>query len=527
MTTYVGEEHSEFPFSSVAYIVATFPNGKSYRGSGAFVGENDVLTASHVVFSEADGGLAENVRIYPGLDGSNIPIGPYAGDYVNYFEADHNNDGLMTREESQYDLAMIGFETAYGEDTGWFGLEQSHSSGNVNLTGYPGQFDDSTGPRMTNDYGYVNANSLAHVLDYSSVEAFPGHSGGPLWSESDNGPSLAGVVSTGSWAAGVAGQYSTVTDWIEGNDFLIGDNVSPICIDDAATTVSGQEILIDVLANDRDDNGDSLAIDTIGDPSHGIAKITESDKIVFSPDAGFVGKDTFTYSVQDGNGGSDQGRVAVNVDEAEMTYMDQQYAKALAEYCNEIGYDFGRVKAGGWDAKNISEPLDTLGLTFREHLIRFGDRPKIVDNLFELVEFEDAYLQGLTAYVKDIGYEYNGISADEWTCAKLKATIENSFGMTIQKHFQNHARKPAILDKVNEVNDLEEQPAHDLMFADSEGLMRWPAQATSSRESVQKDFTIDINLNSMPVQRFGTFEKVDALMGVATHQLDAGDWFAL
>jgi V8-like Glu-specific endopeptidase len=232
-TTYVGSDHSTYPYSAVTYIESTFPNGETYTGSGAVVGKNDVLTASHLIYSPADGGVAEDIKVYPGRDGSNIPFGSYEWDLVNYFEVDQDGDGFLDREDSEYDLAVVGFDTALGNYTGWFGLDPNAVSGNYNLTGYPGVYADWTGPRMTNDFGSVTEDSYYWVLNYNTIESNPGNSGGPLWYSENGNPYIVGVHSTGGWAVDVYSHYDEITDWIDGNDYLL-DGSSEMAM--AATT---------------------------------------------------------------------------------------------------------------------------------------------------------------------------------------------------------------------------------------------------------------------------------------------------
>lgn len=223
-TTYlVGEEHDTAPYSSIVYITAKFSNGTTYSGSGVVVGKNDILTASHLVYSEEDGGLATRVTVYPGRDGATSPFGSYIANKINYFDYDSNNDGLLTKDESEYDLAVLGFNKAFGNITGWFGLDPHQTSNYYNLSGYPGIYSDSSGPHMTNDYGYATEDDYAAVFNYATLATNPGNSGGPLWYEDGTNamPYVAGIVSTGSWATDVYAQYTTILNWINGNDYLL------------------------------------------------------------------------------------------------------------------------------------------------------------------------------------------------------------------------------------------------------------------------------------------------------------------
>lgn len=94
-----------------------------------------------------------------------------------------------------------------------------------------------------------------------------------------------------------------------------GSNHAPTAANDVAATTSGSAVTIDVLANDADPDGDALAITIDGPPSHGVATVTNG-KIVYTPETGFVGGDSFTYIVSDGKGGTATASVTVTVNDA-------------------------------------------------------------------------------------------------------------------------------------------------------------------------------------------------------------------
>ncbi len=89
-------------------------------------------------------------------------------------------------------------------------------------------------------------------------------------------------------------------------------NRPPNAVDDQATTQRDRSVTINVLANDSDPDGDLLLLTGISDPLHGAAAIANR-AISYTPDAGFVGVDTFTYAISDGRGGNDEASVTVNV----------------------------------------------------------------------------------------------------------------------------------------------------------------------------------------------------------------------
>ena len=89
-------------------------------------------------------------------------------------------------------------------------------------------------------------------------------------------------------------------------------NDPPLAQDDSATTVESSAIDIDVLANDSDSDGDSLSIQSLTQPDHGSA-VDDGAQVVYTPDAGFSGADSFTYTVTDGQGETATATVTVSV----------------------------------------------------------------------------------------------------------------------------------------------------------------------------------------------------------------------
>ncbi|WP_147104490.1 cadherin-like domain-containing protein [Tateyamaria sp. syn59] len=90
-------------------------------------------------------------------------------------------------------------------------------------------------------------------------------------------------------------------------------NDGPVAEDDTATTDEDTEVTIDVVANDTDADGDDLTvISAVVPPEQGSVEIVDN-KVVFTPAENFNGDATITYTISDGNGGTDVGEVAVTV----------------------------------------------------------------------------------------------------------------------------------------------------------------------------------------------------------------------
>ena len=74
-------------------------------------------------------------------------------------------------------------------------------------------------------------------------------------------------------------------------------NEPPSAEDDETGTAEDQRVVIDVLANDTDPNGDSLRVESVLAPAHGMARVASSGGVAYTPDADYHGMDRFTYVV--------------------------------------------------------------------------------------------------------------------------------------------------------------------------------------------------------------------------------------
>jgi hypothetical protein len=77
-------------------------------------------------------------------------------------------------------------------------------------------------------------------------------------------------------------------------------NDDPVAEDDQFETPEGGPALFDVLANDRDPDGDDLKVAIAVQPSSGTVEVGEGGGVTYTPEPGFVGTDSFTYTVSDG-----------------------------------------------------------------------------------------------------------------------------------------------------------------------------------------------------------------------------------
>lgn len=87
-------------------------------------------------------------------------------------------------------------------------------------------------------------------------------------------------------------------------------NDPPVAVDDAAATLQGVPVMIDVLANDSDLDNDTLMVMGITDPR---VSVDMMGMLTFTPNAGDLGDQTFSYMAYDGTANSNMATVTVTV----------------------------------------------------------------------------------------------------------------------------------------------------------------------------------------------------------------------
>lgn len=90
------------------------------------------------------------------------------------------------------------------------------------------------------------------------------------------------------------------------------DNLAPTAAGDSASTDADTSVDIDVLANDSDPEGDALHISSVTQGFNGTVS-HDGVSLRYTPAAGFVGSDSFSYRIDDGFGASSSASVSVTV----------------------------------------------------------------------------------------------------------------------------------------------------------------------------------------------------------------------
>jgi VCBS repeat-containing protein len=143
-----------------------------------------------------------------------------------------------------------------------------------------------------------------------------------------NGPLTAPAGNNGVYAYGTAnlfptGSFGATNYWV---DVMFspasgGTNQAPVAVNDTGFSVTQNSSMSiaasTLLANDTDADGDPLTITGASDGVHGTAGFNaQSNTLSFTPDAGYTGPASFSYTISDGRGGTASASVSLAVNAA-------------------------------------------------------------------------------------------------------------------------------------------------------------------------------------------------------------------
>jgi large repetitive protein len=135
------------------------------------------------------------------------------------------------------------------------------------------------------------------------------------------------TTTNGSWTPPAAGSYNlTAVARAQGAHVtyqvrsmaIVGTitagsvNHPPVANADTLSTFENVPASISVIGNDTDQDGDTLTVTAAGPASHGTVTFAGGN-VTYTPAAGYVGPDSFPYSISDGHGGTASSTVAVTV----------------------------------------------------------------------------------------------------------------------------------------------------------------------------------------------------------------------
>jgi len=324
--------------------VANIRNGTliEYRPGSGFVGQD-----SFTYTAEDSGGLTVTANVT--INVSNVNDAPLA-----------SNDTVGTNENESVVIQVLANDTDIENDTLTVqsvanpgnGSATVAANGTVIYTPDAGFFGrDSFVYTISDGSATASATVVVNVLfvnvgpgvndDQLSLDEGTGDVFDLLANDTDNDGDVLTILSVSTPSNGTATLLDngnvryTPNDGFSGTDaftYIVSDgtvestgqvtvvvnsvNDDPVANDDSVSTTENTPLTIDVLSNDTDPDGDSLTVSSVTNTTSGSAVINANNTVTFTPQDSFSGQAGFTYTVDDGNGGTDTAVVTVLVSDS-------------------------------------------------------------------------------------------------------------------------------------------------------------------------------------------------------------------
>ncbi len=132
---------------------------------------------------------------------------------------------------------------------------------------------------------------------------------------------ITGTIDKAASQGGTGGVYTVTILADDGNGGITPvtltitiTNPAPNAGDDVAITNEDTPVSGSVAGNDSDPDGDTLTFTKASDPLNGTVVVNSDGTYTYTPNAEFHGTDSFTYTVDDGNGGTKTQTVTITID---------------------------------------------------------------------------------------------------------------------------------------------------------------------------------------------------------------------
>jgi glutamyl endopeptidase len=181
------------PWNQICALRITTADGLECVGTGWFIGPNTVMTAGHCVYIHDHGGWVKNIRIIPGMNGSDEPYESTSSTELR------TTEGWRDQTDTNFDYGAILLpDSRWGTAVGWFGFaalpDEELRRGTANISGYPYDLD-----RATRQYYHARQiTQLSPQRLFYDIDTYGGQSGSPIWFQTDQQTFAIGVHTSGS-----------------------------------------------------------------------------------------------------------------------------------------------------------------------------------------------------------------------------------------------------------------------------------------------------------------------------------------
>lgn len=185
------------PMKRICHLKIQTATGKSYLGTGFFVGPRTIITAGHCVYIHGQGGWARQIVVTPGRNGQEEPYKSFTATSFRSVK------GWVNGKSRNYDYGAIILpkSAAVSPDIGAFGFasysNQSLLNKRLNTAGYPGDK-----PAGTMWFHGRKAKSVKPRYIVYDIDTAGGQSGSAVWVKGADGQRIVVGIHTNGSPAG-------------------------------------------------------------------------------------------------------------------------------------------------------------------------------------------------------------------------------------------------------------------------------------------------------------------------------------
>ena len=147
---------------------------------------------------------------------------------------------------------------------------------------------------------------------------------------------------------------------------VIAQNDPPVAVDDINNTFNDVPVNGNVLTNDYDVDGNIINASLKTSPSNGTLTFNPDGTYIYTPNAGYLGEDIFTYQISDGDGGTDQASVYLTIISDHSTQNQPPVANEDVYIGKENNLIEGNILSNDYDPDGdplVFKPSSISGLT--------------------------------------------------------------------------------------------------------------------------------------------------------------------
>ena len=291
------------------------------------------VAGTYTILSRA---VDDSINLETPLAGRTVTVAPAT--YLTLFSGEATPDVVNTTDASAVELGMKFQTSIAGNVSGIRFYKSSQDTGT-----HTGELWSSTGTKLaTVTFANETASGWQSAVFSTHVTLTPGvsyvasyHTNVGHYSSSSNyftadvtsGPLTAfasgnGVYTYSGNSAFPTSTFSSTNFWVDvmfnpsaaEHPPVAANDIGPTLARDTPTTIAAASL----IANDSDPDGDALAVISVGAAAHGAVVLNtqpnpQNNTITFTPDAGYTGPASFSYTISDGRGGTASANVSLTV----------------------------------------------------------------------------------------------------------------------------------------------------------------------------------------------------------------------